>query len=155
MAFLFCRLQLRIQQKLNEPSIRSKVNVVWQEFVVDLWQRHLPHLREELYGEGVYVFIGRYGFQEEHGEEVSSEVMAGLLEKAADHEAEQNWNAGNSESSSSPESSLSGNVALQSFIDEGESQQLLNFGAVGPESIASRSLHCKCFMFGVLCFNVV
>lgn len=100
---------------------------------------------------GVYVFIACYGFQQEQGEEVSSndEVMASLLEKAADNETEEDWEGGNSKSSSS---SLSENVTVQSSSDEEESQ-LFNFGAVKPESAISEALimNSECF----LCFEMM
>ncbi len=46
----------------------------WSEFVADLWNDRLPHLREETYGEGEFIFdpsTGRYGFedQSEYGSE--------------------------------------------------------------------------------------
>ena len=126
--FLFHRLQLTVQQELNEPSIRSKANVIWQEFVGDLWQRHLPHLREEMW---VYNFIGQRGFQEEKDIEVSSsEAMASLLQKAADEDFEEN-----SEASSSVKASLS--EMDQSFVSNGEESWLVN--AEGE----SKAINCK------------
>ena len=65
---------------------------IWLEFVSDLWDQHLPHLREELYGEGLFVYnpnTGCYGFQEEEEEEdVSSgdELMTALLREAVEDE---------------------------------------------------------------------
>ena len=46
----------------------------WREFVGDLWDNRLPHLRSEVYGDGAFMFdphTGRYGFQE--GSEFDSE----------------------------------------------------------------------------------
>ena len=39
----------------------------WSEFVDDLWDTHLPHLMEETYGDGGFVYdpkTGHYGFEE-------------------------------------------------------------------------------------------
>ena len=86
-----------------------------------MWQRHLPHLREELYGEGVYVFIGQYGFQEEKEKEVSSnEVMAILLEKAAEEDLEENSVASSSLSESSGHEEESWNVNAEESGAESE-----------------------------------
>ena len=54
----------------------------------------MPHLREELYGEGLFVYnpnTGCYGFQEEEEEDEASydEVMAALLREAAEEDGEQ------------------------------------------------------------------
>lgn len=89
--FLY-RLQLKVQQELDKNSNGDVL--VWSEFMVDLWKKHLPHLREELYGEGLFVYnanTGCYGFQEEKQEEPScDEKMATDLQNAA----EINWNQG-------------------------------------------------------------
>ena len=87
-----------------------------------MWQRHLPHLREELYGEGLYDFIGHYGFQAEEGEASSSEVMASLLEKAAEENREEE----NSETCSSPETSLPDIVHTYDDLNSGDEGEFLN-----------------------------
>ncbi len=61
--------------------------------MADLWDTHLPHLREELYGEGLFVYnpnTGCYGFQEEEDEDETSgnELMAALLREAAEEDEE-------------------------------------------------------------------
>ena len=77
----------------------------WSEFISDLWKEHLPHLREELYGEGLFVFypyIGRYGFQEEVEEEGEEDedcvLMSSLLGDNPDEDGE--YGRGMMESSS-------------------------------------------------------
>jgi len=40
----------------------------WAEFVSDLWTTRLPHLREETFGDGGFIYdpaTGRYGFEDE------------------------------------------------------------------------------------------
>ena len=61
-----------MQQELEGSSEGEGDLNIWSEFISDLWEKHLPHLREELYGEGLFVFnpnTGCYGFQEEEEEE--------------------------------------------------------------------------------------
>lgn len=61
----------------------------WQELQTDLWSKHLPHLREELPGEGIYVFIDNfhndYGFPEEEESEAEKSMEAYLIEAAGQH----------------------------------------------------------------------
>ena len=85
-----------MHQELESASKEGTVDI-WLEFISDLWQKHLPHLREELFGEGLFVYnpnTGCYGFQEEEeeeGEEMSSNaLMAALLKEAA----EEDWEEG-------------------------------------------------------------
>lgn len=83
------RLQLKVHHELEEGSQGQRTVDIWLEFVSDLWEKHLPHLREELYGEGLFVYnpnTGCYGFQEEEEEDEASyeEVMAALLREAAE-----------------------------------------------------------------------
>lgn len=55
--FLVHRLQMSIQEELNK-AIEDEVGTTeWQEFVVDLWEVHLPHFHVELFGEGNYTLI--------------------------------------------------------------------------------------------------
>ena len=66
---------------------------IWYEFVSDLWEKYLPHLREELFGEGLFVFDPStecYGFQEneEDEEEGSGGFMAALLRDAMEEGGE-------------------------------------------------------------------
>ena len=50
----------------------------WREFVADLWEERLPHLREEVYN--VYdPQTGRYGFQD--GSEYEGELKDNLMNK--------------------------------------------------------------------------
>lgn len=85
-----------MQQELAESAKGEGTVDIWLEFVGDLWDKHLPHLREELYGEGLFVYnpnTGCYGFQEEEEEESEAsggELMAALLREAA----EEDWEEG-------------------------------------------------------------
>ena len=80
---------LKVDQELAGAAEGQGGVDIWLEFVTDLWQKHLPHLREELYGEGMFVYnanTGCYGFQEEDedGSEASGgELMAALLREVA------------------------------------------------------------------------
>lgn len=61
-----------------ENPIRGR----WPEFVDDLWQRRLPHLRQEVYGDGMFMFdptTGRYGFQEGSDYGSEDEFMTDLM----------------------------------------------------------------------------
>lgn len=63
------RLRLRIQLELEgqDAGAEHAFHGRWPEFVNDLWQERLPHLRQEVYGDGMFMFdptTGRYGFQE-------------------------------------------------------------------------------------------
>ena len=65
----FSRLRLRIQLELEgqDAGAEHAFHGRWPEFVSDLWQERLPHLRQEVYGDGMFMFdptTGRYGFQE-------------------------------------------------------------------------------------------
>lgn len=54
----------------------------WPEFVNDLWQERLPHLRQEVYGDGMFMFdptTGRYGFQEGSDYGTEDEFMTDLM----------------------------------------------------------------------------
>ena len=85
-----------MQQELADTAKGEGTVDIWLEFVNDLWDKYLPHLREELYGEGLFVYnpnTGCYGFQEEEGEEEdttnSSALMAALLREAAEEDWEE------------------------------------------------------------------
>lgn len=89
-----CRLLLKVQHELDEGFQGQGPVNIWSEFIADLWKKHLPHLREEIYGEGLFVYnpnTGRYGFQEEEEEEEDSagELMAVLLREAAEEDEEE------------------------------------------------------------------
>ena len=71
---LFClfRLRLKIQLELEGQDLGAEHvphgHGRWPEIVDDLWQERLPHLRQEVYGDGMFMFdptTGRYGFQED------------------------------------------------------------------------------------------
>lgn len=47
------RLQLEVQLQLEEEDRGQQTVETWSEKVADLWEKRLPHLREELHGEGV------------------------------------------------------------------------------------------------------
>ena len=54
----------------------------WNEVVEDLWENQLPHLREEVYNDGAFVYdpqTGRYGFQEGSEFDSEEELMKDLM----------------------------------------------------------------------------
>ena len=54
----------------------------WREFVADLWEERLPHLREEVYNDGAFVYdphTGRYGFQDGSEYDSEGELMDDLM----------------------------------------------------------------------------
>ena len=51
-----CRLLLRVHQELQGKEDGQVGSDIWLEFESDLWTKHLPHLREEIYGDGQFVF---------------------------------------------------------------------------------------------------
>ena len=66
--FSFCRLLLQIQQELERGKGRINDGDIWVEFVSNLWDKYLPHVREEFYDDGRLVFdpiTELYGFQVE------------------------------------------------------------------------------------------
>ena len=83
---LVSRLSLRVQQELQGKEDGEDANGVWLEFESELWTTHLPHLREEIHGDGMFVFdprSQRYGFQEDEEEgEDSGGFTAALLQEA-------------------------------------------------------------------------
>ena len=59
----------------------------WSEFVDDLWDVRLPHLREETYGDGGFVYdpaTGLYGFQEGSEDGSEEELMFDLMNDQED-----------------------------------------------------------------------
>ena len=83
-----CRLLLRVHQELQGKEDGQDGSAIWLEFESDLWTRHLPHLRKEIYGDGQFVFdpsTERYGFQEDEEEgDGSGGFWAALLQDAMD-----------------------------------------------------------------------
>lgn len=76
-----------MHQELSDSAEGQNSVDIWVDFVDNLWDKHLSHLREELYGEGLFEYnpnTGCYGFQEEEEEEASSSElpMAALLKEA-------------------------------------------------------------------------
>lgn len=77
---------MTVQQELNKDARGENP---WSEFVCDLWKKYLPHLREELYGDGMFLYdanTGRYGFQgkEQEEEPTSLKRMGDLLMNAVE-----------------------------------------------------------------------
>jgi len=75
------RLVLRVQQQVEAEEGDTQRNQ-WREFVGDLWDNRLPHLRSEVYGDGAFVFdphTGRYGFQEGSEFDSEGELMDDLM----------------------------------------------------------------------------
>ena len=84
------RLVVRIEQHLaseSEEGEGEEEPEQWREFVLDLWEARLPHLREEGYGYGDgggFMFnpaTGRYGFQEGSDYESEGELMEELMQE--------------------------------------------------------------------------
>ena len=75
------RLVLRVQQQVEAEEGDTQRDQ-WREFVGDLWDNRLPHLRSEVYGDGAFVFdphTGRYGFQEGSEFDSEGELMDDLM----------------------------------------------------------------------------
>ena len=61
------RLKIQLELEGQDAGAEHAFHGRWPEFVNDLWQERLPHLRQEVYGDGMFMFdptTGRYGFQE-------------------------------------------------------------------------------------------
>ncbi len=87
------RLLLQVHLELEVEMGGQSGGDIWYEFVSDLWEKYLPHLREELFGEGLFVFDPStecYGFQEneEDEEEGSGGFMAALMRDAMEEGGE-------------------------------------------------------------------
>ena len=88
---------LKVQQELEDAADGQRDVDIWSEFISNLWEKHLPHLREVLYGEGLFVFdpkTGYYGFQQEDDNEEEDrssgdELVAALLRDATSEEEEE------------------------------------------------------------------
>ena len=84
LSLILFRLRLRIQLELEGQDMGAEhgVHGRWPEFVNDLWQERLPHLRQEVYGDGMFMFdptTGRYGFQEGSDYGTEDEFMTDLM----------------------------------------------------------------------------
>lgn len=98
----FFRLRLRIQLELEGQDVGGEhpFHRRWSEFVSDLWQERLPHLRQEVYGDGMFMFdptTGRYGFQEGASYRTEDELMMDLMnepERQGDGEGERQREGG-------------------------------------------------------------
>lgn len=78
------RLRLRLQLELEGQGTGADLAACgrWSEFVDDLWQVRLPHLHQEAYGDGMFMFdptTGRYGFQEGSDFGTEDEFMTDLM----------------------------------------------------------------------------
>ena len=75
------RLALTVQLQA-EAEVGDVAKKQWNEVVEDLWENQLPHLREEVYNEGVFVYdplTGRYGFQEGSEFDSEEELMKDIM----------------------------------------------------------------------------
>ena len=75
------RLALTVQPRA-QAEVGDVAKEQWNEVVEDLWENQLPHLREEVYNEGVFVYdplTGRYGFQEGSEFDSEEELMKDLM----------------------------------------------------------------------------
>ena len=81
------RLVLMIQQQV-EVEGGDDEREQWREFVADLWEKRLPHLREEVYNDGAFVYdphTGRYGFQDGSEYDSEGELMDDLMNEKEGH----------------------------------------------------------------------
>ena len=73
------RLRLTIEQQLERQSMHNEnVQGEWSEFVNDLWQHQLPHLRYEVAVSAIDPPVEAYGFQEETYHSPENELMNDL-----------------------------------------------------------------------------
>ena len=76
------RLRLQLQREVEGTETEHALRGRWPEVVDDLWQKRLPHLRQEDYGDGTFLFdptTGRYGFQDGSGYGTEDEFMTDLM----------------------------------------------------------------------------
>ena len=74
-------MALTVQQQA-EAEAGNVEKEQWNEVVEDLWENQLPHLREEVYNDGAFVYdpqTGRYGFQEGSEFDSEEELMKDLM----------------------------------------------------------------------------
>ena len=122
------RLLMRVHQELDgEEKGEPDSADIWFEFVSNLWDTYLPHLREEFYGDGLFVFDPNtqcYGFQEEEeGDEGSDDgFMDALLKEEGSFKIEDSMNSSPEET----ESHVIGHTYDLSLVssDEGEEDEL-------------------------------
>ena len=72
-------MQQQIEAEAKEGDTAKKH---WKEVVENLWDHQLPHLREEFYSDGAFVYdpqTGRYGFQEGSEYDSEEELMDDLM----------------------------------------------------------------------------
>lgn len=77
------RAQQGVRKILDQGEQGQKPVMMWSDYVSDLWEKHLPHLRETIVGGGAFVYdpaTGRYGFQEGDYEDdtISDELAVSL-----------------------------------------------------------------------------
>ena len=72
-------VQHKMDQEVVEQEAAEKEPQQWKEVVVDIWRKHLPHFRGDVYvGDGDYMFdaaTGEYGFQHDSGSEGEDDLM--------------------------------------------------------------------------------
>ena len=86
------RLRIQLELEGQDAGAEHAFHGRWPEFVSDLWQERLPHLRQEVYGDGMFMFdltTGRYGFQEGAGlvYKTEDELMMDLMNES-EHQGE-------------------------------------------------------------------
>ncbi len=80
---LLHRLLINLQTELATGADAQAQGNQWSEFVADLWNAYLPHLREETRGEGEFVFdpsTNRYGFENQSHYSCDDELFMQELE---------------------------------------------------------------------------
>ena len=76
----------QVQHQLGAEGGVASPTPLWQELVADLWDKRLPHLREDadLYGNEAFVFdpyTGRYGFEDGSDVESEGELIDDLIQE--------------------------------------------------------------------------
>jgi hypothetical protein len=99
---------------------------MWSDCVDDLWEKHLPHLREEIIaGEGLFVFnlaTGYYGFQEgDYEDDAAGDELAASLDREEVDEEKPDKNIELLEDSAAPnkEHEESGESTVAAVASEG------------------------------------
>ena len=98
----FFRLRLRIQLELEGQDLGAEhtPHQRWPESIDDLWQERLPHIRKEVYGDGMFMFDltnRRYRFQENSSYGMEDEFMTDLMNEPEYGEGERRREGGEGE----------------------------------------------------------
>ena len=112
-------MNLRLDSTIEKECDGDAQANQWLEFVNDLWNVHLPHLREKTYGDGPAT--GLYGFLEDSDYESVDQLSLDLLNDYEDRDAnaeEADFHAGAEEDTLVVISGSVDQQASASIIDE-------------------------------------